>query len=93
MIWIDLTEEVLRQRVVALAPLALGESYRLGWSPQEFIGALVCDACGATLDLADEDPLDLTGWSTTGTLRDGFQDRCPTCSSKPYRSPAPRAGG
>jgi hypothetical protein len=91
MIWIDLTEEVLRQRIVALAGLALGESYRLGWSPQEFIGALMCDACGASVDLRDAS--DLTGWSTTGNLRDGFKDRCPTCTANAYRPPAPSTGG
>jgi hypothetical protein len=81
MIWIDLTEEVLRQRVVTLATLALGESYRLGWSPQEFVGALVCDeGCGASVNLRASD-VDLTGWTTTGDLRNGFKDRCPLCSA------------
>lgn len=92
MIWIELTEEVLRQRVVALAGLALGESYRLGWSPEEFIGALMCDACGANVDLARETP-ELAGWSTTGTLRDGFKDRCPACTANAHRAPAPSQGG
>lgn len=77
--WIDLTEQVLRQRVVELASLALGQSYKLGWSPQEFVGALCCDQCGARVDLREA--LDVAGWTTTGTLRDGFKDRCPVCSA------------
>ena len=88
MIWIDLTEEVLRQRVLALAPLALGESYRQGWSPQEFIGALLCDACGAQVDLRAPEEGELSGWTTTGNRsHPGSQFAGPAGTSRPW-SPA-----
>jgi len=79
-IWADLTEQVLAQRVAILAFQALGQSYVNGWKPEDFLACISCDGCDLTLDLRAGTP-DLSGWTTSGDLRNGFVDHCPGCSA------------
>lgn len=88
MMWSPLTPLALRVRLLVMIGAAAEEA----GAPEGLLFSLIsCDNCGAMLDLKRR--ADLAGWTYSGSVRHGFQDRCPECSTQTYNPPAPRDGG
>jgi hypothetical protein len=80
--WRPVTPGRLYSRIQVLL---LTLDHRYGPIEETLLQRLCCDDCGKTVDLT----LDVHGWMMRGGPALGYQDRCPACSAKAHRAPAP----
>lgn len=71
-----LTTPLLYERTAELFKRCVAE----GGDPEEILfEILYCDGCRRTLNRLVETPI---GWTTSGSLRDGWRDLCAACTHK-----------
>jgi hypothetical protein len=83
--WRPVTPGRLYSRIQALL-LTLDNRY--GPIEETLLQRLCCDDCGKTCDTTLPEP-EVSGWMMRGSPAFGYKDRCPACSAKLHRAPAP----